>query len=138
MSAFVVEDQIINRVVTFLADLRDGEHIRRVIADETGFHIEQRNDRERLGAAMFALNCSAVEQRYGEGEAKEFRDLNYAYQIELTNAIQAFKALECWSYQCCEGDVPETSLLYATMGRVGDLLARHIVQGLSMYDKAKW
>lgn len=139
MSAFIVEDQIINRVVSFLSTDRESDHIRRLIVAETSLDIARIEDHcSTLGNAMFALNVNAIEQRYGAGEAKEFRALDFAYRYELAKRIQAYKSLQCWLYQCSEGDVPDTSLLYATMERVAGLLAAKIVCDLPAYDKATW
>jgi hypothetical protein len=133
MSAFVVEDKIINRVVTFISNTGS----KQTIKDETGIDIGTFEGCELLGKAMFELNCNAVEQRYGAGEAKEFRDLDYGYRPSVSNAVQVYKSLRCWLYQCSEGNVPER-LLYATMERVSDQLAHHIVSELKAYDKAEW
>lgn len=121
MSSFVVEDEIINSVVNFLSKYRvHGSYLfLEDVNAETGCNLETAEGRTALGNAMFALNCNAVEQRYGAGEAKEFRALDYQYRSTIPpTLIQAYKSLSCWRYQCAEGDVPESSLLYAAMGRV--------------------
>jgi len=138
MSAFVVEDKTINRIVSFLVFDRDGDWPRKVIKDETGCDLSTHEGQKALGQAMFDLNCHAVNQRYGEGDAERFRPLDYAYRLENASRMQVYKSLGCWLYQCCEGDVPDTSLLYATMSRVKHLLADAIVCSLPEYDKCGW
>jgi hypothetical protein len=60
---------------------------------------------------MFQLNISGVEARYGKGEAVKFRKMDYHYHLpESAPLAQVFKSLQCWLYQCCEGNVPETKL----------------------------
>lgn len=131
MSAFIVEDSVINRVVSFIATAKNEDAAREIIHKETDCDIRTREGRAALGKMMFDLNCNAVEQRYGAGEAASFRELNYTYapSARLTTPVQAYKSLQCWLYQCSEGDVPDSSLLFATMTKVGDALAHSIVIG---------
>jgi hypothetical protein len=139
MSAFVVGNETINRVITHLATARNLDHIRKTILDETGADLVTGEGRAKLGAAMLQLNCSAVDARYGDGESQTFRDdMTYGFRLEMTNAVQAYKSLQCWLYQCAEGEIPESSLLYATMERVKNDLACSIVEAMPAYDKARW
>lgn len=141
MSAFVVEDKVINEVVNYLADPR---HYGRFqyhddLASELMVDANSPKELADLGTSMFQLNCNAVEQRYGQGVAKEFRDLNYNFRrVPVISAIQAYKSLGCWLYQCAEGDVPKTSLLYAAMLKIHGEMAHNIVRSLPGYDAAKW
>ncbi len=138
MSAYIVEDATINAVVSFLAMDRKGDWMRRQIQTETGCDLATTEGKEELGKAMFALNCNAVEQRYGEGQAKDFRDLDYTFSLNINvNKFAAYKSLKCWLYQCSEGDVPESSLLYAAMNRVKGEMADDIVSSLAQYESAK-
>ena len=116
MSAFVVEDQVINRVLAFLS--QHNGRIPNLLMQELGVNIHLAEETAKLGQSMI--------------------ELNYSLRREPTNIIQAYKSLRCWLYQCAEGDVPETSLLYATMSRISDMLAHEIVQNLPQYDRAAW
>lgn len=138
MSAFVVGDATINLIVSFLATDRDGDWTRRLIQRETGCDLTTGEGRKKLGLAMFELNCRAVNQRYGEGEAAEFRALDYEFGLLPTSRMQAYKSLQCWHYQCAEGTVPDESLLYSTMQRVMSSIADDIVRRLPEYDAARW
>ena len=138
MSAFVVEDKTINRVVTFLATDREGDWIRRQIQEKLGLDLTSWIGRETLGKLMFSLNCDAVNQRYGDDQAQEFRPLNYEYRMDIPcNRIQAFKSLQCWHYQCSEGDIDQNPL-YQTMERVQGVIAEMIVTRLPAYDSLQW
>lgn len=140
MSAFVVEDQTINSVVTFLANRAGGNgyyYPATIVADE-GYDLSTDEGRRALGEDMFALNCRAVDERYGAGSASEFRPLDYSYSRAGTSSkVAAFKALGCWKYQCSEGLVPE-SKLYRLMRDVYHAMAVDIVHGLPAYEKAPW
>ena len=105
-----------------------------------GIEVDSEDNAAKLGADMLRLNCQAVDARYGEGESKSFRDdltYRFAHPYGPVTAVQAYKSLTCWLYQCSEGDVPETEL-YKSMERVSDALAHHIVSESSAYEAAKW
>ena len=87
---------------------------------------------------MFQLNCDGVNERYGAGEAGTFRPLNFTYQPEAYSSLaQVLKSLQCWQYQCNEGDVPETQL-YQFFEEVEHHVALLIVMDLPEYEKATW
>ena len=131
LSAFVVQDHTINRVLSTL-----NAHDRR--AAETLAFAHDCATLDELGAAMFALNVRAVDARYGEGQAGEFRDLGYQFRLEMPVAmVAALKALNCWLYQCAEGDVPATPL-YKAMDELSNRWAHEIVSRLPEYDRARW
>ena len=79
MSAYVVEDKVINQIVDALACAR----LRENVLTETGCNLAVTEDRAKLGQSMFELNCTAVEQRYGKGEAASFRTLDYSYRASM-------------------------------------------------------
>lgn len=141
MSAFLVENQTINGVVAYFGALKMKDSaIHRTLYAEGGIDTQTREGRAALGAAMFELNCAALDARYGEGTAaNDSADCPYAWTSTAPpTPVQAFKSLQCWLYQCSEGDIPDTSLLYATMTRVKDQLAISIVEAMPQYEKAKW
>ncbi len=140
MSAFMVEDKTINRVVTWLTrEVATNRHFTLDwLAREYGVDLESAGWDETLAQAMFQLNCDGVNARYGKGEAEKFRPLNFTYKPEdYHSLVQVLKSLQCWKYQCSEGDVPETQL-YRFFEAVAHHLALKIVMGLPEYDKAKW
>jgi len=105
MSAFVVEDRTINRIVSHLCFNRDLEWLRSEFCEAARAASD-----EEIGAALFKLNCDAVEARYGVGEAAKFRPLDYQFQLESASARQVYDEIATLQYQCSEGDVPETAL----------------------------
>lgn len=124
MSAFVVDDRTINGVVTFLANTPSVASVFKSAEMRTiGFDITTAIGRSNLGDAMFRLNCIAVDQRYGDGQCKEFRPMDYRFKPATVSAMQAYASLRCWLYQCSEGDVPETSALYKAMDAISDTLS---------------
>jgi len=139
MSAFMVDDQTINRVVTWLTreTSNNGFWLDR-LTRKYDIDLASDNWDEKLANAMFQLNCDGVNARYGEGEAEKFRPLSFQYQWEsYFPLVQVLKSLQCWMYQCCEGNVPQTKL-YRFFEEVENHLAFKIVTDLPEYEKAKW
>lgn len=141
MSAFIVEDKTINEVIAYLAHGRNiTSEMHVLVSSEAGCDLKTPEGCAALGQAMFELNCAGVDARYDAGESKTFRDdMDYKFRATMPpSIIQAYKSLGCWHYQCSEGDIPTSSLLYATMQRVSDILAHEIVRNLPAYEKARW
>jgi hypothetical protein len=139
MSAFMVEDKTINSVVTWLKrEVQSSRFTLSFLAREYGIDLESAGWDAKLAQAMFQLNCDGVTERYGKGEAETFRSLHFTYKPEIHySLVQVLKSLQCWHYQCSEGDVPETKL-YQFFEEVEHHLALQIVMNLPEYDKATW
>lgn len=144
MSAFVVDDKTINRVVTYLRDDRD-------LKDWFGHQVSKRLDISilsqdglaQLARLMHVTNVQAVQQRYPDepaetlpGPIREAGE-HFHFRYELTGRMQALKSLQCWLYQCAEGNVPE-SAVYRLMERVKAEMALAIVSDLPEYERAEW
>jgi len=141
MSSYVVDDATINKVVAYLyfeaMDSRSNGEIARKLRN-LDYNLLSMEDCKRLAEDMFSLNVRAVNQRYGEGEAEKFRSLDFKFQLQSpTSLIKTLKAFECWSYQCCEGDVI-LSNLYKALGQVAIFLAWRVVHGLPEWEKEGW
>jgi hypothetical protein len=134
MSAFIVEDITINRVVSRVAA---SDSFSNVLGKLCNLGFTGANWQSNLGQALFDLNVRSVEQRYGEGSAKDFRELNYKYHAMDTGKVQAYKSLVCLLYQSCEGDCDQEPL-YKTMEQFSNELAAKIVRQLPAYDQAVW
>ena len=136
MSAFIVEDKTINKIVTELAYDRDGEWKRRQFK-EKGYDLETIEGKKKLGQDLFRLNVRAVNQRY-EGQAEDFRTLSYKFSLEgnYTKA-SALKSLACLLYQCSEEDTPETDL-FKVMEELKGNWAYDIASATPEYEKATW
>ena len=141
MSAYVVEDQVINKVVAFLnMAARGGNSYRYNIPSlgKAGYDLCYEADCERLAQDMFDLNCLSVNERYGEGQAAEFRTLDFEYRFKLPGSrVVMLKAIECWQYQSCEGEAINHPL-YKLMEGVKLEMALTIVHDLPEYDQAEW
>ena len=72
--------------------------------------------RDRLADAMLAMNLDAFRQRYSirallaqDLDAIDLDTRNWK-PLEAFSETQFFKSLQCFLYQCCEGDVDERPL----------------------------
>jgi len=138
MSAFLVEDKTINRVVTYLKATRfRGDHSYTLSQlEELGFNVEDSNFEQKLGEAMFILNIGGVSERYGN--AQGFRPLDYKYSYEMnTKKIQVLKSLRCFLYQCNEGENDKLDL-FKVLTSLSHGLAYQIVSDMPEYDNAIW
>ena len=135
----MVSDETINRVVTWLAtELIRSERLKRKVSDELHLDTSKPNWEEILGFVMFQLNIDGVNERYGEGEAQKFRKLDYHYAPAHSSKIQVLKSLQCWLYQCMEGEVVKNPL-YIFFDTVIQLhLMGSIISALPEYQQAKW
>jgi hypothetical protein len=138
MSAFVVEDRTINQVVTWLQQQRPDSAYHRKIKEAFSLDPLDHEDWDQVARAMFELSCRAVRQRYRDADEAGMIPESFTPKCEPATAIQAYKSLRCWLYQCAEGDVPEASILYSIMGEVADRMANDIACSLPDYEKASW
>ena len=135
MSAFVVKDATIDRIVTFLGEDRNADMAR--IFETLGYSLA--DNPSLLALALFDMNCEAVDQRYSDHPARtEFHPGPYHY-IPNPNYTDAgiLKAAGCLRYQCSEGDVPETPLFKVLDDFIG-CLARQIAYQTPEYKEAEW
>jgi hypothetical protein len=154
MSAFVVGADCISRVIDGLrlaeipcerykitagnrarkfATFNDAKAAANAIFDKTGVvvGIEAAESDTEFGRRLLAMNIDAVRQRYGTAEVRSkaamLRAYSYAEPAPLadcTPAIAAWKALQCFLYQCSEGNIPEMPLFQLVESYAAKLGAR--------------
>lgn len=106
MSAFIVPDELIHRLVVALK-------VERFFAD---------HDRSLLGGTLIQMNEAAVNARYAENNQ---RNEPYVFeQPAAFSAVQAYKTIRCFLYQCSEGDVPAAWPLFAKVDEVRQFYAK--------------
>jgi hypothetical protein len=142
MSAFIVDNKTINSIVNWLdsavAEAFGTTTIRWKLL-ELSFDTSKTGWAERLGYAMFQLNVIAVDARYGSGAAKKFQPLDYHYKVtQSVPLVQVLKSLQCWLYQCNEGDLPQTALYGLFDTDVQLYLMTEIIDALPEYQNAFW
>src|SRR5437879_6122546 len=134
MSAYIVEHKTINTIVSWLADELRRNPFLREKANKFKVDVESAGWEKQLAQAMYALNVSAVNQRYNEKNTPH----GFVYQpVFYRSRIAAFKSLQCWKYQCTEGTIPETNL-YQYVEELEKQIAINMVIALPQYDEAAW
>jgi hypothetical protein len=137
MSAYVVDEKTINKVITFLDN---DQEMRSYLHHQLNLDLDTRDKAQDFGNKLMALNIQAVNERYDEHEpvvSKILRAIGYQFHYELTDRIGAYKALRCLIYQCSEGDVPKTEL-YHSLEKISDYMAHSIVSSLKVYEERPW
>jgi hypothetical protein len=139
MSAYMVADETINRVVYWLYfEVAKYQWLRDKLEKASGIDTTSYAWAEALGQAMFQLNIAGVNDRYGDGEAGKFRELDYHYQPAHDSEIQVLKSLQCWLYQCREGEVVKRPLYTFFQNVVEPYLMSSIIADLPEYRAAEW
>ena len=130
MSAFFVLEGVIDDVVCLLMpSAMDGDEMA-----------------NQLGRKLWLMNAEAVQQRYGfdpdgvgAGELATMRAAidSYTYvEPKSVDEMQRYKSLRCFTYQCCEGNVPEQDL-YKRCDKLEDQLDDIYRSAENAYAKAK-
>lgn len=142
MSAYIVNDKTINRIVSMLntASFSSGG---RTYPDTRYFDgvLQVTNSKEcaELGKKLREMNERAIIARYDEKAIADFTGgKEYKYEfVYPPRAIQAYKSLRCFLYQCSEGDVPKEPL-FKELDRYAAAVAEQFVCNLPEYDQADW
>ena len=132
MSSFVVEKETIDRVVWAIKYAS-------TVSFSSQYEID---DLDRLGSRLWDLNERAVACRY-RLEARGNRPYTYGGSLIYTNKslrdlTQAFKSVECFLYQCSEGEEFENDPYFKLVQKVRSILADDIIEELPEYKEAKW
>lgn len=141
MSAFVVDHETVNRIVTYV--IRDHQNLRRIF-EPMGYDVI--DDPDALGNDLLAMNQDAVMQCYPDCDATNlpgpvdppaYRYIPVPSPLVPINKIQVYKSLGCLIYQCREGDVPERDLFKALM-KLERIVAYQIISHIPAYEQAVW
>ena len=136
MSAFLVGNTTINKIITIIRrQTQKSEWFKSELASKLNIDFIEYGWETKLGQKMFDLNQLALKYRYGDRK----QPIVYKYQSDLWGVVESYKALQCWLYQCCEGEIPEKSKLYKVFDEfIKPYLANAIVTSMSEYDNAEW
>jgi len=137
MSCYIVEDATINNIVNALFYQHD-IHEKCVYAMRRKATVFSGITAEDLAKCMAEINFMAVNYRYQERAEKMIGDsYEYSRTFKRLDMVQFFKSLQCFLYQCDEGDINQTPLFKA-LEYVANDMASHIVHGLAEYKEANW
>ena len=136
MSAFRVDTKTIDRILSVASlDERERmiEDLSRFARGELVIGSPVEDKLTRIGQAMLALNCRAVDRRYNETNPVP----PYEFRFRSCTPIESYVALRCLRYQCNEGDVPDDPF-YKALDEMSNDRAHALVRALPAYDKAEW
>jgi hypothetical protein len=135
MSAFLVAEKTLNRILSYLnRELRRSARLHAKFATDLGVNFAG-DWQTASGQNMWDLNQLALGYRYDDPK----QELLYRFSYVSCPAIQAYKSLQCWLYQCCEGDIPDASKLYTFFDTVvAGHIANSIITTTPAYDQAEW
>src|SRR3954452_23853152 len=136
MSAYFVGNITIKKILTQAdAEIKISSDLKAQFEKVSGIDCTVHDWKTRLGQRMLDLNQLALGHRYGDLE----KAVVYKFQAADCSQIEAFKALQCWLYQCMEGDIPDqTSLFKFFKNFVLPNWAISFVMKSSDYDRAEW
>jgi hypothetical protein len=98
MSAFLVDKTTINKILTeFGNSVSKSEQVKMKVTEVflTDFNPLWQS---QIGQKMLDLNQEALGHRYGDLK----RSLRYTFHPVSCTKTEAFKALQCWLYQCTD------------------------------------
>jgi hypothetical protein len=139
MSAYIVDDKTINKIVSYLYAKAAGRDTSIVSTGlvRLGFDLSNADLAELLANQMFDMNVAAIKARYGEAEGEGFPLPSFTYLFTPATQIEVIKALECWKYQCTVRDIP-LSEFYKAMAQIHHLLCADYIHRLEEYEAATW
>lgn len=146
MSAFVVSKQHLDAMITAALDvtpLRGGSPVSWFYPTinraednlgtlQTKRRVARYEDRERIGAMLWAENVRSVNYRYEEEEWEEVYQYT-RFTLPLP-AVAVLKLIDCYEYQSCEHDEWETSEAHEFC----ESLRRAYIGLLPGYNEAPW
>lgn len=108
---------------------------------EVPVRLSQFRSWEELADAMTVMNVEALRQRYGESSPEFFWESLECVDLDAAprplRPVQFCKSLQCFLYQCAEGDVPDSDLYKALEAYERDV-PRRIIMHMPAYAKARW
>lgn len=81
------------------------ETIDRIVAAAIKHNKTTYRQASTYGRRLINLNKAALQARYGERPTRT----DYAYRTPRSAAVQTYKSIQCFLYQCSEGDVPSSN-----------------------------
>ena len=162
MSANIVDENCLNVIVNFLFNEKvDREWTRGEcfeLLKKRGYNLDKSIDCKRLFRDLLKLNIQAVESRYTDDHITYLAEMapdetldhmetrprkkRFEYIDYPKNIYQSLKSIDCWLYNCYEGEPMESSMLVATLRNVRDIihscLIQEIIEQIPEYKEAAW
>jgi len=137
MSAYIVNDKTLNRILTFVNDWNfyNNTELKKRFWDLIKYDKDETPEQvlSKVGLILKELNSKAVEQRYNEKHDKQ----EFVYSFEKCDIFQAYQHLGCLIYQMSEGNVPETDL-YKLLQEIETRMGLQIANEHPKVKNAEW
>jgi len=151
MSAFIVNDKTINRILSFISswNFYENADLKFNFWNRLGYDELTQKEKEglnnltneeeqnlilsKIGFVLKEINTEAVNQRYQEKTKAE--PFNFKY--EPCNIFQAYNHLRCLTYQMLEGNIPETET-YKLLQKIENQMAFQIAGEHNKVKNAEW
>lgn len=134
MSAYIVENEHINAIVTYALDKQLSFWNPRAKTRTT----VTRHNAEEIGRILMDENVRSVGYRYDGEIDDDEKNAGASYSFKrfptMLTAVEIIKACHCLSYQSCETDDWESTLAR----RILDAVEGHATHELPGYDAAPW
>lgn len=135
MSCFIVSNKNLNTIATYIMDLsmRNSKQTKKLCREVMGAIGSDFLTGELLTKHLYSLNAVAYLDRYGE----EVEGSAYYEREDTKNLFQVIKYLDCFLYQCFEGETPQDPL-YKVLAKISSYLCSEAVGQSAEYIKAEW
>jgi len=144
MSAFLIDDTNINRFLGFCYWCNHPFKSELIsVLNDAGLFINTEKEQTESGLKMLKMNIQALRYRYKDykqffktSEAvKEYKF--FEVEKEDKNIFQVLKSLQCYLYQCTEGNIPNKKL-YKKLRLIELKLMSWIIDEMPEYKNSKW
>ena len=127
MSAFLVNNETISKLANELyTNYREGDNN----------PLKEKNTKE-IAMELYKMNVKALKQRY-ENYDDMIVPFEYCEKAIFDSTFQLLKSLNCYLYQCSEGNVPKKELYKFLSKTVKFNVMRDIIENIPEYRNAKW
>lgn len=157
MSSFIVEDKTINRIVSFCFWTHEDSlkyyiqrELKKVDIDLWSVQSDKETNKilKEFGKALLRLNLMAFYDRYKDSDnisdeiKQEIKTSMKEYKyfdvpLKEREKIQVLKSIECFLYQCSEGNIPEEPLFKA-LEQIKENIKDYIINEIPEYNQAIW
>lgn len=133
MSAYIVNELTINRVINLIILFsKEREFTERRYPLLKNAILRP----SKMGNKLYSMNVKAINSRYDNNiNIKEID--NYSYSNIDISKHQGLKSIECFLYQCSEGNITNYDL-YKELTELRSDLISNIVFTSDEYKKAEW
>ena len=136
MSAYIVEADTLYRVINSITKINYVCNSLKLIKDEAILTPKI------LFKKLNTLNRFAISERYedqplNDKMSYEFNSKKYDEICSKTNKYQNFKSLQCFTYQCAEGEAFKSDL-YKKLREFETSLAIQITSSSKKYEQSIW